>query len=97
MISLVLLLIAKASGLNVTAVSMDNFSANRKFYLELCGRKLRPSIENPVNKQQPLFLLFVLFTTSKIFITFFQKDTSLSFAHIHYRVSIQNENKKAAL
>ena len=28
------------------------------FYQEPCGRKLKSSIENPVNKQQPLYLLF---------------------------------------
>ena len=50
--------IAKDSGLNVTVVSMDNFSANSKFCFELCGGKLKPSIENPVNKQDPLCILF---------------------------------------
>ena len=50
--------IAKASGLNDTAISMDNFAANSKFYQEPCGRKLKSNIENPVNKQQPLYLLF---------------------------------------
>ena len=50
--------IANASGLNVTAVSMETYQQIIFFYLQLCGRKLKPSIENPVNKQQPLFLLF---------------------------------------
>lgn len=46
------------AGLTVVATSMDNFSANRKFYSELCGGELKPSIPNPLDAQQPLFLLF---------------------------------------
>ena len=49
--------IANDSVLNVTAVSIDSFAANSKFYQELCAGKLKSSIENPVNKQQPFYLL----------------------------------------
>ena len=45
-------------GLTVVATSMDNLSANRKFYAELCGGKLQASIPNPLDVRQPLFLLF---------------------------------------
>jgi len=45
-------------GLTVVATSMDNFSANRKFYTELCGGVLKTSIPNPIDPKQPLFLLF---------------------------------------
>ena len=37
---------------------MDNFSANRKFYTELCGGKLQANIPNLLDVRQPLFLLF---------------------------------------
>ena len=45
-------------GLTVVDTSMDNFSADRKFYTELCAVKLQASIPNPLDVKQPLFLLF---------------------------------------
>ena len=45
-------------GLTVVATSMDNFSANRKFYTELCEGKLQESIPNSLDVRQPLFLFF---------------------------------------
>ena len=45
-------------GLTVVITSMDNFSANRKCYTELCLGKLQASIPNPLDDTQPLFLLF---------------------------------------
>ena len=45
-------------GLTVVSTSMDNFSANRKFYTELCGGKLQARIPNSLDVRQPLFLLF---------------------------------------
>jgi hypothetical protein len=50
--------IVHSAGLTVVATSMDNFSANRKFYTELCGGELKTSIPNPLDARQPLFLLF---------------------------------------
>ena len=46
------------AGLNVVGVSMDNYSANRKFYTELYGGELKSFIASPVDKNKPLFLLF---------------------------------------
>ena len=45
------------AGLNVVALSMDNYSANRKFYIELCGGELKPNIENPIDPNKHIFLL----------------------------------------
>ena len=47
------------AGLNVVALSMDNYSANRKFYTELCGGELKPKIDNPLDPNNHIFLLFV--------------------------------------
>ena len=43
-------------GLTVVATSMDNFSANRKFYTELCGGKLQASIPNPLDEKNIAFV-----------------------------------------
>jgi len=48
------------AGLTVVGISVDNFSANRKFYVnELCGGVLKSSIDFPVaNKTWRIHLLF---------------------------------------
>ena len=50
--------IATNAGMNVFAVSMDNYSANRKFYTEVCGGELKSFIASPVDNNKSLFLLF---------------------------------------
>ena len=50
--------VTHTAGLTVIATSVDNYSANRKFYTQLCGGELKPSIPNPMDKTLPLFLLF---------------------------------------
>ena len=47
------------AGLNVVTLSMDNYSANRKFYTELCGGELKPKIDNPLDPNNHIILLFV--------------------------------------
>ena len=47
------------SGLIVLAISVDNSSTNRSFYVnELCNGKLSTSIDHPHFPDTPLFLLF---------------------------------------
>ena len=66
--------IATNAGLNVVGVSMDNYSANRKFYTELCGRELKSFIASPVDKNKPLFLLFdTVHNFKKIYNNFLSK------------------------
>ena len=45
-------------GIKVVGVSVDNFSANRKFYMDLCGGELKPSIRHPLLEEEEIFLLF---------------------------------------
>ena len=45
-------------GFKVVAISVDNATANRKLYSDLCGGKITNSIPNPVDKNKELFLLF---------------------------------------
>ncbi|MCP4475159.1 MAG: hypothetical protein GY821_11480, partial [Gammaproteobacteria bacterium] len=45
-------------GFNVIAISVDNHSSNRKFFVDhLCGGELQPSTTNP-HTGQPIFLIF---------------------------------------
>ena len=54
-----ILQLTRKAGLNVVALySMDNYSANRKFYTELSGGELKPKIENPIDPNKHIFLLF---------------------------------------
>ena len=45
-------------GITVVGLSVDNFSANRKFYSDLCGGELKPSISHPLLQDEQIFLLF---------------------------------------
>ena len=45
-------------GLNVVCVSADGYSANRKFFEELCGGTIAHSIPHPVTPDERLFLIF---------------------------------------
>ncbi len=45
-------------GLKVVAISVDNATPNRKFFIQLCGGSLSPSVPHPVSKNEVLFLLF---------------------------------------
>jgi hypothetical protein len=48
-----------AVGLHVMAVSVDNASSNRSFFVnELCGGELKTSIQHPKNPDDRLYLLF---------------------------------------
>ena len=42
---------------NIVAISVDNASANRSFFIELCGGELKTHILNPATNQ-PIYLLF---------------------------------------
>ena len=102
-----LILCYKNAGLNVVGVSIDNYSANRKFYTELCG-ELNSFIATPVDNNKPLFLFLTLCIISRIFtITSSQKSNSykkfalLKIAHrltkkILHPSSIEKTNVKPA-